>query len=360
MNKCDESNNKNSLPLNNNFEMDKHTGCSSKNIEERPSEEFHNFNACEEGDSDDNPAVNLSDSYEDDLPVSDDDDDVQLSSPSNSLNSDIDQRWFGQRWGAGNNMIDDNHNNHLNIRQLDNQIPPQPQQQEEEETDFLEMDFEPDTNSEIENEATLPHPNQSNLNSFNFQLPQPDFRLVHPLPNGSAVLADESESLLPLPPRNTGAKPKQNNRIQKQTVSRRATDGDNIFKITINNNHIDTLTSQCHPSSFSSSSATKRDDIYNLGASSSRTGDRLPLSFDQDPSGFLKIHKSPAKSSTHQHTHKQQRVHEEQNDQFLFEIEPLKPRNSVTIYTTNCDDKILIDALVSRGICRIKKTKLTS
>lgn len=344
MNLCDESK---TLALNNN---------NAKSSDERPIEEFQNFNEAEleEADSDENP-VNLSDSY-DDLPVSDEDDDVQLSSPSNSLNSEInnsvEQRWYAfrgivdRRWGVN---IDDNHNDinnrQLDNRQLDNQPPQQPQ--EEEETDFLEMDFEPDTNSEIENEATLPLPNlhPTNSNSFNFQLPQPDFRLINPIPNGPVVVASEVESFLVPPAKNTGAKPKQQIiRPQKQTTSRRVTDGDDVFKITISNNNNHINPSQCHPSSIYSS-AESRDDIYNQGASSSRSSDRL--SFNQDPVGFLKIHKSPAKSlNHHQHTHKQQRLHEEQNDQFLFEIEPLKPRNSVTIYTTNCDEKILIDALV--------------
>lgn len=354
MNLCEEPSNKNSsLALNNNnFEMDKNT---SKSSEERPVEEFRNFNVespvdLEDGDSDENP-VNLSDSY-DELPVSDEDDDVQLSSPSNS--ADYESRWYAFRGRM--NMMDDNHND-INNRQLDNRVvennPPQQQPHEEEETDFLEMDFEPDTNSEIENEATLPvqlpNPHPTNAISFNFQLPQPDFRLINPPPppNGAAVVAKEPESFLIPTARNTGAKPKQISRPQKQITSRRVTDGDDVFKITINNNnnHFTHSTSQCHPSSIFTG-AESRDETYNLGASSSRTGDRVSLNFNQDPSGFLQIHKSPAKSLNHQHAHKQQRLHEEQNDQFLFEIEPLKPRNSVTIYTTNCDEKILIDALV--------------
>lgn len=328
--------------------MDKHTSCSNKSLEERPVEEFQVFNelpADSDSDENENP-VNNSDSDEMfDLPVSDDD--VQLSSPSNSLNSDVDQRWYALRGRWGVNMIGNNHED-INNRQLDNRVPEhnqQPQQpQEEEETDFLEMDFEPDTNSEIENEATLPinASSSSNTNSYNFlnrslplQLPQHDFRLP---PLLAASPTQEPDHLIRPAAKSTGAKPKQlstNSRPQK--VSKHITDGDDTFKmpsaISNNNNSLTILDG-------SSRIYTNGDDIYNLGASSSRTSnDRLHNNHD------TKIHKSPSKSSSHNHKHL--RLHEEQNDLFLFEIEPIKPRNSVTIYTTNCDEKILIDALVS-------------
>lgn len=345
--------------------MDKNTpGCFSNSLEERPKEDFQSFNEVpadkSDADSDENP-INLevnSDSY-DELPVSDEDDDVQLSSPSNSLNSDVDQRWyaFRGRWG----IVDNNHND-INNRRLDNQLPEinQPQQpQEEEETDFLEMDFEPDTNSEIENEATLPNGPQhaaSNTNSFNFHnhppltlpLPQPEFR-INTLPAPIALVVEPEIFIRPVN-RDTGAKPKQpSTQARPQKVSKHVSDGDNIFKMcsNINNNHIDSLS---RPTSIFNC-ATKSDEIYNLGASSSRTthpSDRHEShqNYNHDVNSFMKIHKSPSKSASHHHNNKHQRLHEEQNDQFLFEIEPIKPRNSVTIYTTNCDEKILIDALV--------------
>lgn len=352
--------------------MDKNTpGCFSNGLEDRPKEDFQSFNEVpaekSDAESDENP-INLevnSDSY-DELPVSDEDDDVQLSSPSNSLNSDVDQRWyaFRGRWG----IVDNNHND-INNRRLDNQLPEinQPQQpQEEEETDFLEMDFEPDTNSEIENEATLPTlPNgpqhaSSNTNSFNFlnhpplplPLPQPEFRIISlPAP---VALVNEPEILIRPVNRETGAKPKQpSTLIRPQKVSKHVSEGDNVFKMCSNinnnnNNHIDSLS---RPTSIFSC-AKNSDEVYNLGASSSRTthpSDRheSQQSYNHDVNSFMKIHKSPSKAASHHHNHKHQRLHEEQNDQFLFEIEPIKPRNSVTIYTTNCDEKILIDALVS-------------
>lgn len=335
-------------------------GCSSKSLDDRKSEDFQTFNDIDESD-DDNPQ-NLSDSF-DDMPVSDDED-VQLSSPSNSLNSDVDQRWyaFRGRWG-----VNVDNNNHID---LDNQRLPANNQalgalqqpQEEEETDFLEMDFEPDTNSEIENEATIPNDPQiaSNTNSFNFHpslpLPQPPEFLLNTSPQKAVPVAVEPDIFLRPVVRNTGAKPKQASTIVRPAKpSKQVTDGDNVFRISTlnnNNNHIASSPSLCHPSSFFRPTS-RSDEVYNLGASSSRASsnhnDRsFNESLSQDHNGFMKVHKSPAKSSGH-HNHKHQRLHEEQNDQFLFEIEPLKPRNSVTIYTTNCDEKILVDALVSLG-----------
>ena len=369
MNSC--KNESSQQQLNNNFEMDKHTtaaGCFSKSLDERQKEDFQSFNEVpaeiEDVDSDENQ-VNLSDSY-DDLPVSDqtDDDDVQLSSPSNS---DVEQRWyaFRGRWG-----IVDNNQNDNNLR-LDNQLPDnnQPQQQQdEEETDFLEMDFEPDTNSEIENQATLPLPNghqhtsnSSNTNSFNFHnplpllhLPQPEFR-INSFPDLVPVI-DELDSFSRTEHKNTGAKPKQPTANRQQKAPKHVSDGDNVFKMctfnNINNNSIEPVG---HSSSIFKS-VTNSHEVYNLGASSSRepyTSDRLlhdtHQNYNQDENSFMKIHKSPSKSSSHHHNHKHLRLQEEQeqNDQFLFEIEPIKPRNSVTIYTTNCDEKILLDALSS-------------
>lgn len=336
-------------------------GCSSKSRDERKSEDFQTFNEIDE--SDDDPQ-NLSDSF-DELPVSDDED-VQLSSPSNSLNSDVDQRWyaFRGRWG-----VNVDNNNHID---LDNQRLPANNQalgavqqpQEEEETDFLEMDFEPDTNSEIENEATIPNDPQiaSNTNSFNFlpslPLPQPPEFLLNTSPQKAVPVAVDPDIFLRPVVKNTGAKPKQASTIVRPPKqSKQVTDGDNVFRISTlnnnnNNNHIASTPSLCHPSNFFRP-ASRSDEVYNLGASSSRASlNHNDRSFNeglsQDHNGFMKVHKSPAKSSGHHH-HKHQRLHEEQNDQFLFEIEPLKPRNSVTIYTTNCDEKILVDALVSLG-----------
>lgn len=322
--------------------MDKQTtSCTSKLAEDRSNEEFQNFNDEEGSDPSEDEFVN---SY-DDLPVSEDDD-VQLSSPSNSLNSDVDQRWyaFRGRHNPDNNQNDINNRPDNQLIPEINPVPPQ-QPQEEEETDFLEMDFEPDTNSEIENEAkfsdyVLPIGHQSNINTFNFhnhQLPmaQPEFRLnMVALP----LATNEPESFIRPANRNTGAKPKQLSALSRpQRPSRQISDGDDVFKIssTISNSN----SSSCHSYSSRVFNATN-GDVYNIGASGSRSSNFSSPSLDT----FMKVHKSPSKSSTH--NNKQLRLQEEQNDQFLFEIEPM-PRNSVTIYTSNCDEKILIDALVN-------------
>ncbi|CRL04247.1 CLUMA_CG017349, isoform A [Clunio marinus] len=380
--------NKNSLFLNNNnFNMDKHTSnCPSKSPDQKANDEFQNINeaaANDAVDSDENENQVNSDSDEmfvnsyDDLPVSEDDD-VQLSSPSNSLNSDVDQRWYAFRGRWGVNMMDDNHND-INNRQMDNplpvinqQPPQQQQQQEEEETDFLEMDFEPDTNSEIENEAKfsdyiLPNGHQhnaSNTNAFNFlnhapQLPQSEY-LLNNLPPlvPSLKSKDEAENFIRPVNKNTGAKPKQLSsalsRPPQRQTSKQVSDGDNIFKITstLNNNINDPTSSLYLLSNGYINTTNSNDEVYNLGASSSRSAlqtDTFNHSHKHDANIFMKVHKSPSKSSNH-HNHKHLRLFDDQNDQFLYEIEPLKPRNSVTIYTTNCDEKILIDALMSLNL----------
>lgn len=340
---------------NNNNNMDPQTtSCSSKSLEERPNEEFQNLNEADENAAEsENENVN-SDSDEMFVNSFDEaeDDDVQLSSPSNSHNSDVDQRWyaFRGRFVGVHNDNDINNRLPLDNHQI-NQPQPQPPQ-EEEETDFLEMDFEPDTNSEIENEAkfsdyVLPngHQHAAALNFHNHPLPpQPEF-----LPLKLPQTLEEPASFIRPASKNTGAKPKQLSAISRpQKPSRHVSDGDNVFKIstTLNNNFIGTSSSLSRPStSFGASS-----EVYNLGASSSRVSYHDPHTND-----IMKIHKSPSKSASHHHNNKHLRLHEEQNDLFLFEIEPLKPRNSVTIYTTNCDEKILIDALVSFfGIFRWK------
>lgn len=315
------------------------TGCSSKSHEDRPSEDHSNLNDENVGadsDNSENSDEMFVNSYDADWCDDDKDiiDDVQLSSPSNS---DVDQRWYAFR----GRFVEVHNENRLpldNQLQLQPQLQQlQPQEQEEEETDFLEMDFEPETNSEIENEAkfsdyVLPnghHPSAA-LHFHNHPL-QPEF-LVQPKSN-----REDPENLIrPVTNKNTGAKPKQLSAINRPQKPKHVSDGDNVFKIStnLNNNFINSSSSPCRPS--------KTNEVYNLGASSSRSSYHNPHSSD-----ILKIHKSPSKSSNHHHNHKHLRLHEEQNDQFLFEIEPIKPRNSVTIYTTNCDEKILLDALVS-------------
>jgi hypothetical protein len=344
----DEKRNKKNLIYFNNNNMDK----DPTSLEDRASEDFQNFNDPPESDENEN------DSADEMFVNSDEEEDVQLSSPSNSLNSDVDQRWYAFRGQWDVNMIVNNNANIINNRQVvDNQPEinqPPNQPQEEEETDFLEMDFEPDTNSEIENEAkfsdyVLPNGHASNSNSFNYHNHHPPLPLpqISNLPPAQLIVEPDSFAIPVC--KNTGAKPKQlqANRPQK-TTKQQVSDGDNVFKLcTVTSAN---LNSNNGPSSSLSSIYTNGDEIYNIGASSSRAvhlNDRPFSSPTEEANVFMKIHKSPLKSSSHNHNHKHLRLHEEQNDQFLFEIEPLKPRNSVTIYTTNCDEKILIDALVS-------------
>ena len=325
---CENLNqNPNSLFTNNNnnsSSMDPQVnGCSSKGHEDRSSEDHSNLND-ENGGADSENSENSDEMFVNSYDAEVSEDDVQLSSPSNS---DVDQRWYAFR----GRFVDIHNDNRL---PLNNQLPELPQPQQEEE-DFLEMDFEPETNSEIENEAkfsdyVLPNGHHPGAALHFHNHPQPEF-LVQPKPNRE----DPGNLIRPVTNKNTGAKPKQlsvNNRPQKP---RHVSDGDNVFKIStnLNNNFINSASSHCRPSTT--------NEVYNLGASSSRSSYHNPHSCD-----ILKIHKSPSKSSNHHHNHKHLRLHEEQNDQFLFEIEPLKPRNSVTIYTTNCDEKVLLDALV--------------
>lgn len=287
---------------------------------------------------------------------SDSDDDQfinSFSSPSNSGDEEL--RWYAYRGRLGINFMERNDapNNQFNYPlQNENHQANNPNiqqnQQEEEETDFLEMDFEPDTNSEIENDNdgrfnlnydirnghnNLPENQQQQLpsrNHLNFNINQQSLNELENQNHNISI-------------RNTGAKPKQfsssrNLKSPKQNLQQ-VSDGDNTFKIT---GHL-------YPESSSSSKLQQKDDdAYNIGASCSRYSLNSERPYHRPNNldiNYLKPHKSPSKSSSH--NHKQQRLHEEQNDQFLFEIEPIKPRNSVTIYTSNCDEKILMDALTS-------------
>ncbi|CAG9803356.1 unnamed protein product [Chironomus riparius] len=278
-----------------------------------------------------------------------------FSSPSNSGDDEL--RWYAYRGRLGINFMEQNDapNSQLiyplqNENHQANNHNIQQNQQEEEETDFLEMDFEPDTNSEIENDNegrfNLNYDlrnGHNNVPENQQQLPSQNHLNFNINQSLNEELVNHNSSV-----RNTGAKPKQfssncrNLKSPKQNPQL-ASDGDNTFKIT---GHL-----YPYPESSSSSKPQQHlndDDSYNIGASCSRHSLNSERSFHRHnnfESNYIKPHKSPSKSSSH--NHKQQRLHEEQNDQFLFEIEPIKPRNSVTIYTSNCDEKILMDALTS-------------
>jgi hypothetical protein len=299
--------------LNNNNNIDVEKCCSSS--VEKTNDEQHkasSMNLEEQADSE-NENQEIS---EDDEFVNYEDDYEQLSSPSNSLNSDVDQRWYAFR---GRWMIS-NANQQPPLLPLDNRPPENVQQpQEEEETDFLEMDFEPDTNSEIENEAK----GAADYAIPNGHLPP---QIVFPVPNRVVL-----EQQKPLKNQNTGAKPKQPSTRTTNSIKHITNEQNRCFDFP-------SSSSDFNPSSSASlKNFNTSSDDYNMGASCSH----------HEP---IKSHKSPSKSSNR--SHKQLKLEEErQNDRFLFEIEPLKPstKNSVTIYTTNCDEKVFMDALVSKN-----------
>lgn len=288
-----------------------------------------------------------------------DDEEEEFSSPSTNsdgLQFNNNNPWYAYR---GRINLFENGQQPENVEVL---LPPQPeviqqqQQQvddEEEETDFLEMDFEPE-NSEIENENELinghninhvngncehlhDNPMQQALENFNqFLPPRPQhFLQNHAVADEVAVNVEQQEH------KYTGAKPKilkqplsDAGRCQKPVKQRQVTDGDHVFKIT---------------GHFSSYEDRFCDDQIQPGCSNSAVYKNSYHNSSDSPSSsnFLsKPHKSPIKSCHNSRKQKQEFI-EKQNNQFLFEIEPIKPRNSVTIYTSNCDEKILLDALVS-------------
>lgn len=324
-----------------------------------PKEDFQNLI-----ENDEDLENNFSDSDDGDQYIN------SFSSPSNSGDDEL--RWYAYRGRLGINFMERNDapNNQFNYPLQNNEnhqannnhnMQQQNQQQEEEETDFLEMDFEPDTNSEIENDNdgrfNLNYENlrngHNNLPENHQQLPSQNHLNFNINQQSLNELENHNHNIISI--RNTGAKPKQfssscRNLKSPKQCPQLASDGDNTFKIT---GH---LYPNPESSSTSSSLLSKQqndDDSYNIGASCSRYSLNSERPYHRphnlDSSNYIKPHKSPSKSSSH--NHKQQRLHEEQNDQFLFEIEPIKPRNSVTIYTSNCDEKILMDALVRRVLC---------
>lgn len=229
-------------------------------------------------------------------------------------------------------------------------------EEEEEETDFLEMDFEPE-NSEIENDENemmnghnhnLNHingnddnPQQHNqaLENFNQLLPPQHFlqnnQNHHTAAASKLSSSDEACSSKHLNDHHnankyTGAKPKilkqppSEARCQKPVKQRQVTDGDQVFKIT---GHFSSYEDRFCDNQAGCSSSFQYKNHLNSPSTSSHS---------------KSLHKSPHKSSCH-NSHKKELL----ENQFLFDIEPIKPRNSATIYTNNCDEKILLDALVS-------------
>lgn len=335
---------------NSNVVQELDTGLSAQPENVVPKEDYQNLI-----ENDEDLENNFSDESDDDQYIN------SFSSPSNS-NSGDEIRWYAYQGRLGINFMErhDAPNNQFNYplqnnenHQANNHNIQQQNQQEEEETDFLEMDFEPDTNSEIENDNdgrfNMNYENlrngHNNIPENHQQLPSQNHQNFIINQQSLNELENHNHNIISI--RNTGAKPKQfssscrNLKSPKQNPQL-ASDGDNTFKIT---GHL-------YPNPESSTLLSKQhndDDSYNIGASCSRYSLNSERPYHRphnlESSNYIKPHKSPSKSSSH--NHKQQRLHEEQNDQFLFEIEPIKPRNSVTIYTSNCDEKILMDALVS-------------
>lgn len=330
-----QSNSSRFLNNNNNIEVEK--CCSSQAIDDELNEEppkKANVPIIEDPVDSENENQEIS---EDEEFVNYEDDDEQLSSPSNS---DVDdQRWYAFR---GKWMIS-NVNNQPPLLPLDNQQPRNAQQpQEEEETDFLEMDFEPDTNSEIENEAKGAADYPPINNDFP---PQIVFPISQQIPCSSSDIMNgrhENHLSRPSDSLNTGAKPKQLSSRNATCNSRHiVNDSKSVFDFRPHEMSSTVGSFSDHKSFSLSSPKTKvstsfNSDDYNMGASCSY----------HDTNSVTRTRKSPSKSSIHRQ--KQERLDEERrNDKFLFEIEPMKPKNSVTIYTTNCDEKICMDTLVS-------------
>lgn len=250
---------------------------------------------------------------------------------------------------------------------LQQQQQQQDQNEEEEETDFLEMDFEPE-NSEIENENEMINGHNHNINhingncehhqdnhiqqqqaleNFNHYLPHSSSQNYQQINNNQQLNEPSSSSSTNNHQQQqykyTGAKPKilkqplADSRCQKPVKQRHVTEGDQIFKIT---GHLSTSNDRyCDDQPSCSSTINNRNESSSYHFDSPSTSSNSSNFFNSKP------HKSPMKSCHSSHKQKQE-LFEKQSNQFLFEIDPIRPRNSVTIYTSNCDEKILMDALV--------------
>lgn len=324
---------KSSLNNNNNFEM---AECSTQQDKSVAAKEDHKiFNELHENEDDLENIGAFSDSSDDGdqfINSFEEEDDVQLSSPSNS---DGEQRWYAYRgrWGINlmeNNgiingeILENNPQNHIQQQQQQQQqpLPNLQQHRDDEETDdFLEMDFEPDTNSELEIEnENFGHNNSAidnhNHNNNNHHIHNNLFQLNQAAgeqQQASSASAGNSSIINKLQS-STGAKPKQfslsnrNLKSPKSQQQQHASDGDNIFRIT----HLHNNETSAYNYHFKHGNEL---DVYNLGASCSSKQALLndKTSYHQNA---LKPYKSPSKTA--QHSHKQQKLHEEQNDQFLF------------------------------------------
>lgn len=338
--------------------------------QDREREDHQNFNEVHED-------LENNDSDIDDQFFVDDEEEEFFSSPSTNsdgLQFNNNNPWYAYR---GRINLFENGQPEIHLPQQ-NAIPlqqPEPQQnqnngvqnneeEEEEETDFLEMDFEPE-NSEIENENELvnahhninhvngncDNPMQQALENFNqFLPPRPQqFQFLQNNHHSSINVSDEASNQLSNVEQQehkyTGAKPKilkqhptsDAGRCHKPINQRQVTEGDHVFKITGHfSSYEDRFCDDQMPGCSSSSSGVYRNSHHHQSDSPSTSS-----------SNFLnKPHKSPIKSCHNSRKQKQEFI-EKQSNQFLFEIEPIKPKNSVTIYTSNCDEKILLDALVS-------------
>lgn len=377
-----------SIYLNNNYnsnnntmfmsDTDKNTPACSQSLEERSGEDLqkwsNNLNLATEeivgGTSVSDEEINHSDSdemlfvnsYEE--PITDDDDQQQLSSPSSLNSEDCFYAYRAYRGRIGMEILIDNNNDNNNRLPFDNRLQPEVNPHAEdpdEETDFLEMDFEPDTNSEIENEAKssdyvlpngcsdLPHSSREGSNipehlpsSFNFLRTNHQNHLESNA--GSSMRnnfydnsSNESENINKIV-KNTGTKPKQPSTVANKHLktTKQHFSNDNTFVITTNNNN----TAGC--SSLSSYNKSLSNGNYNnnnnnnedvkLTNRNTLLGDCRFLKMGEHSSDHQKHsshYKSPSKSSTvtitnnyhHHHKHQKLQSDSDLNEQFLFDIE---------------------------------------
>ena len=286
------------------------------------------------------------------------DDGLSLAS---SLNSDCVYAYRGRI------EIMANHDNHplIHPHPENNQ-----QQNDEEETDFLEMDFEPETNSEIENFDDYEGNQQPQINGVmahqKFELSVCQLPPQNGLHNGKRIVGSHevlSDGLLflenDIKTKHTGTKPKIPTSTSSSKSSKFPKSGPSDLKLFDNyyGGSTRTYDSSSLSLNFKSPATTSKSEQYNLSFLPSASTDHAGSS--RDPPRFHNTNQFTTSQSTetqllnNQHTYDQQvlsgvsRERMDFSEQFLGDHQK-SPRNSVTIYTTNCDEKILVDALVSQ------------
>lgn len=358
-------------------DTEKNTPACSQSLEERSGEDLqkwsNNLNLATEeivgGTSVSDEEINHSDSdemlfvnsYEE--PITDDEDQQQLSSPSSLNSEDCFYAYRAYRGRIGMEILIDNNNDNNNRLPFDNRLQPEANPHAEdpdEETDFLEMDFEPDTNSEIENEAKssdyvlpngcsdLPHSSRESSNipehlpsSFNF------LRTNHQNHSESIVSSssmrnnfydnnvNESENVNKIV-KNTGTKPKQPSTVVNKHLktSKQYYTNDNTFVITTNKSTAGCSNLSSYNKSLSNGNYNNNNNNEDVKLTNRNTllGDCRFLKMGEQSSDHQKHsshYKSPSKTSTvtitnnyhHHHKHQKLQSDSDLNEQFLFDIE---------------------------------------